>query len=60
MAGPGALKRQKEILRKERATAKDVDREQRKQQKAQRPRGEGEDPDLAGIIAGPQPLPTED
>ena len=54
---PGASKRQKELARQERQKEKDEKRTQRKKEKADRPdRGEGDiDPDIAGIIPGPQP-----
>jgi len=50
-------KRQKELARKERQRAKQERREERKREKETRgPRAEGEeDPDLAGIVPGPQP-----
>ncbi len=39
---------------------KEAKREERKRQKAERPDpGTGEDPDIAGIIPGPQPIPEE-
>lgn len=52
-----STKRQKERARQERQQAKDALREQRKKEKATRPpRQEGaEDPDIAGIVPGPQP-----
>jgi hypothetical protein len=53
-------KRQKELARKEKNKEKDVRREQRKKEKSERttqPGQEGVDPDIAGIIPGPQPLP---
>jgi hypothetical protein len=55
---PGATKRQKEANRRERQAKKDERREQRKREKTERPDGPlppGEDPDIAGIIPGPQP-----
>jgi hypothetical protein len=53
---PGMSKRQKELARKEKNKEKDVRREQRKKEKAERVPGvEGVDPDIAGIIPGPQP-----
>lgn len=54
---PGASKRQKELARQERQKEKDEKRTQRKKEKADRPdRAEGDiDPDIAGIIPGPQP-----
>lgn len=59
---PGATKRQKEAARRDKQRRKDEKREQRKREKASRgdsPLGPGEDPDIAGIIPGPQP-PLED
>lgn len=50
-----ALKRQKERERQERQKAKAADRVERKKAKADAPVVEGEDPDLAGIVCGPQP-----
>jgi len=54
---PGALKRAKERARKEKQEQKQQDREKRKQERAEQRTSvpEGEDPDLAGIIPGPQP-----
>ena len=55
---PGPTKRQKELARAEKKREKDAKREQRKKEKeerAQNPGDPGEDPDLAGIIPGPQP-----
>jgi len=55
---PGALKRQKELLRQQRQREKQEEREQRKKEKAERPPlAPGEDPDIAGIVPGPQPPP---
>lgn len=55
---PGMSKRQKELARKEKNKEKDVRREQRKKEKSERTPGqEGVDPDIAGIVPGPQPLP---
>jgi hypothetical protein len=53
-------KRQKEIARQERAREKAAKRLERKEIKAKssRPLGE-EDPDIAGIVPGPQPLPYD-
>jgi hypothetical protein len=56
MPGPGALKRIKELHRQDKRREKEERREQRKQEKANRPRMEGDvDPDIAGIVPGPQP-----
>jgi hypothetical protein len=54
---PGHLKRQKEAKRAEKQREKDARREERKKEKSERPAGaEGDvDPDIAGIIPGPQP-----
>lgn len=53
-------KRNKEKLRQEKQQAKALDRQQRKlARKNAPPRVPGEDPDLAGIIPGPQPLVFE-
>ncbi len=54
---PGATKRQKELARQQKQQEKAEKRTQRKKDKADRPdRGEGEvDPDIAGIVPGPQP-----
>jgi hypothetical protein len=54
-------KRQKEKLRQERQKEKEEKRMQRKVDKDRRPAAEGDvDPDIAGIIPGPQPIPEED
>ena len=53
-------KRQKEKNRIEKRQEKEARRVQRKEERANRPRAEGEeDPDIAGIIPGPQPLPED-
>ncbi len=49
----GANKRRKEIARQERQREKEANRVDRKKEKSDRSAG-GEDPDLAGIVAGPQ------
>lgn len=57
---PRSNKRQKEMARLERRREKDEQRLQRRKEKAERPPvPEGEDPDIAGIVAGPQPVPEE-
>ena len=59
---PGATKRQKEAVRRDRQAKKDEKREQRKREKSERtdhPMAPGEDPDIAGIVPGPQP-PAEE
>jgi len=51
-------KRAKEKARQDKAREKAADRAQRKVEKDERPATPpGEDPDLAGIVPGPQPLP---
>ncbi len=59
MSYPGLSKRQKELTRLERKKTKDAERLERKKEKASRPSVDpnGEDPDIAGIVPGPQPLP---
>lgn len=63
-ARPSILKRQKERARQERKQKKQERREERKQSKEeeleQRRKDPDYDPDIAGIVPGPQPLPTED
>jgi hypothetical protein len=56
MSNPSLNKRQKERARQEKARDKRVEKEARKRAKAERPEGPpGEDPDIAGIVPGPQP-----
>lgn len=59
---PGPTKRQKELARQQRQREKQRDREERRKEKGERPaRGPNEpDPDIAGIIPGPQPREEED
>ena len=53
---PGATKRQKEAARRDYQRKKEEKKEQRKREKAERPPlAPGEDPDIAGIVPGPQP-----
>jgi hypothetical protein len=53
-------KRQKEIARQERAREKMARRLERKEAKAKEQRSATEvDPDIAGIVPGPQPLPYD-
>jgi hypothetical protein len=60
---PGATKRQKELARKQRqrdkAARRDARKEARKVHDAEAPLREGEDPDIAGIVPGPQPISLE-
>lgn len=58
---PTLEKRAKERARQEKRKLKDERREQAKINKANNPRQEGdEDPDIAGIVPGPQPSPWGD
>ncbi len=52
-------KRQKEIARQERAREKAAKRVERKETKGKPDRAGQEDPDIAGIVPGPQPLPYD-
>ncbi len=53
-------KRQKEIARQERAREKAQKRAERKETKPKVDRAAAEvDPDIAGIVPGPQPLPYD-
>ena len=52
-------KRQREIARQERAREKSAKRVERKATKVKVDRHAGDDPDIAGIVPGPQPLPYE-
>lgn len=58
---PGPTKRQKELHRLEKRKEKEARRELRKREKEERDanRLPGEDPDLAGIVPGPQPRPED-
>ena len=57
---PWDAKRQKEIARQERAREKAAKRVQLKETKVKVDRnGVPEDPDIAGIVPGPQPLPYD-
>ena len=59
MSNPSVNKRQKERQRQERQREKSAKREDRKRDKENRPTtaGGGEDPDIAGIVPGPQAPP---
>ena len=58
---PGSLKRQKELARQQRQREKKAEREERKIASKSRPKPSGgEDPDIAGIIPGPQPKLEEE
>jgi hypothetical protein len=52
-------KRQKEIARQERAREKAAKRVERKETKVKPDRLASDDPDIAGIVPGPQPLPYD-
>ena len=52
-------KRQKEIARQERAREKSAKRVERKATKVKVERSADDDPDIAGIVPGPQPLPYD-
>lgn len=59
-AKPKLLKRQREKVLQERQQMKNARRQEAKERKASSPRtNDGEDPDIAGIIPGPQPLPEQ-
>jgi len=58
---PSVNKRLREAQKKEKQAAKAERRAQRAEEKKQRgPAADGEDPDIAGIVPGPQPLPWGD
>ncbi|MHB1845060.1 MAG: hypothetical protein ACYCWW_09530 [Deltaproteobacteria bacterium] len=61
MRPPGPSKRQKELQRQDKQREKDARRDERRREKSERQSTvpPGEDPDIAGIIPGPQPLPEE-
>jgi hypothetical protein len=60
VSNPSVNKRLKERSRMDKQKEKEAKREQRKLEKAQRPTSPGgEDPDIAGIVPGPQPIPEE-
>ena len=52
-------KRQKEIARQERAREKAAKRVERKETRVKLERTAEVDPDIAGIVPGPQPLPYD-
>jgi hypothetical protein len=52
-------KRQREIARQEKARDKAAKRVERDETKVKVDRAAGEDPDIAGIVPGPQPLPYD-
>jgi hypothetical protein len=59
-SGQTMKKREKERARQEKQKQKEAHRIETKERKANAPpQSEGEDPDIAGISAGPQPLPPQ-
>ncbi|HET6279645.1 MAG TPA: hypothetical protein VFH73_01715 [Polyangia bacterium] len=56
---PELTKRKKELARQQKQKQKLERREQRQREKLDRGEGEVEDPDIAGIIPGPQPVAEE-
>ena len=57
MSHPSVNKRQKEKNRQDKQVEKLAKRKERKTEKDARPASEGDiDPDIAGIIPGPQPV----
>jgi len=58
---PSINKRRREVARKERKAAKAEKRAQRSAERQARvPLVPGEDPDIAGIVPGPQPVPWDE
>ena len=58
---PTQNKRARERARQEKAQQKAARRLESKERRAMRPAGvPGEDPDIAGIVPGPQPIPWAD
>jgi hypothetical protein len=61
VTNPGINKRQKERSRQEAQKEKAARKLARKAEREGRaPRADGVDPDIAGIVPGPQPRPDED
>ncbi len=56
---PSFQKRAKEKARQDRRKEKDARRLATKERRATAPARTGEDPDIAGIVPGPQPLPAQ-
>ena len=52
-------KRQRENQRREKAKDKEQRKADRRKSAGNSPVAEGEDPDIAGIVPGPQPVPEE-
>ncbi len=57
---PSIAKRQKERARQEKQRQKSERRSLRKEERIKPSMANGEDPDIAGIVPGPQPLPWDD
>lgn len=58
---PSQSKREKERARQGRNQEKNERRAQRRVDRAQKPvTADGEDPDIAGIVPGPQPRPDDE
>lgn len=60
MANPSVQKREKERARQDKQKEKEAKRQERRDAAPLRDRSNGIDPDLIGIVAGPQPIPDED
>ncbi len=62
MTNPTINKRQKERQRQDKQREKEAKRQQRRQEKVPRAPGDPnvEDPDIAGIVPGPQPIPADE
>lgn len=59
-SNPSVVKRQKEKARQDRAREKEARRQERRREQQERGTPvDGEDPDIAGIVPGPQPPPEE-
>jgi hypothetical protein len=59
MQRQGALKRQKERARQEKQRDKDASRVERRKKDPNATHAPGDDPDIAGIVPGPQPPAAE-
>jgi hypothetical protein len=59
-ARPSINKRLREANKKEKQAAKAERRQQRAEERKQRGPAGADDPDIAGIVPGPQPLPWDD
>lgn len=52
-------KRQRERSLQEKQKQKEIRKQARRAEKPERTAAPGEDPDIAGIVPGPQPVPEE-